>query len=200
MLLLLPSQKVGLLPIASLNKPRDFANKRNESTLDLAECQDFSAPTTVLHPPPPPPTNPPQKDPTSKSLVFSQFNSSLAWLMEALPKRGFGFRTLTGNMSRKQRTDALQVIGARPPAQACVEPTPNGGKHARSTHQQQCRGRPTRSDLAEKLLLFHAPTRQSWRHLTDILLVVSEKDARTRSASPPSVLWHRNSVSIHVVG
>lgn len=50
------------------------------------------------------------QDPTSKSLVFSQFSSSLEWLKHALPKHGFEFRTLTGSMSRKQRTDALKVL------------------------------------------------------------------------------------------
>lgn len=55
------------------------------------------------------PPLPPLQDPTSKSLVFSQYNSSLEWLKHALPKKGFEFRTLTGKMSRKQRTDSLQV-------------------------------------------------------------------------------------------
>lgn len=50
-----------------------------------------------------------RQDPTSKSLVFSQYNSSLDWLKHALPKRGFEFRTLTGAMSRKQRSDSLKV-------------------------------------------------------------------------------------------
>ncbi|CAN0455310.1 unnamed protein product, partial [Scytosiphon promiscuus] len=50
------------------------------------------------------------QDPTSKSLVFSQFNSSLEWLKRSLPKRGFQFRTLTGSMSRTQRTNALKVL------------------------------------------------------------------------------------------
>ncbi|CAM9886740.1 unnamed protein product [Ectocarpus sp. 12 AP-2014] len=55
------------------------------------------------------------KDPTSKSLVFSQFNSSLEWLKRTLPKRGFQFRTLTGNMSRTQRTAALTAFAKDPP-------------------------------------------------------------------------------------
>ena len=41
--------------------------------------------------------------------MFSQYNSSLEWLKHALPKKGFQFRTLTGGMSRKQRTASLQV-------------------------------------------------------------------------------------------
>ncbi|CAM9341014.1 unnamed protein product, partial [Laminaria digitata] len=55
------------------------------------------------------------EDPTSKSLVFSQFNSSLEWLKRTLPKCGFEFRTLTGSMSRKQRTDALKAFANDPP-------------------------------------------------------------------------------------
>ncbi|CAM9715351.1 unnamed protein product, partial [Ectocarpus sp. 12 AP-2014] len=55
------------------------------------------------------------KDPTSKSLVFSQFNSSLEWLKRTLPKRGFQFRTLTGSMSRTQRTAALTAFAKDPP-------------------------------------------------------------------------------------
>eukprot|EP00904_Undaria_pinnatifida_P006227 jgi/Undpi1/2734/HiC_scaffold_14.g06112.m1 len=55
------------------------------------------------------------KDPTSKSLVFSQFNSSLDWLKRSLPKLGFQFRTLTGNMSRTQRTNALKAFANDPP-------------------------------------------------------------------------------------
>eukprot|EP00752_Nemacystus_decipiens_P018369 g16478.t1 len=55
------------------------------------------------------------KDPSSKSLVFSQYNSSLDWLKRTLPKKGFQFRTLTGSMSLKQRTDALQAFSNDPP-------------------------------------------------------------------------------------
>ncbi|CAN0154117.1 unnamed protein product [Ectocarpus fasciculatus] len=55
------------------------------------------------------------KDPSSKSLVFSQFNSSLEWLKRTLPKKGFQFRTLTGNMSRTQRTAALTAFANDPP-------------------------------------------------------------------------------------
>eukprot|EP00903_Cladosiphon_okamuranus_P014611 g13549.t1 len=54
-------------------------------------------------------------DPSSKSLVFSQYNSSLEWLKHALPKKGFEFRTLTGGMSRKQRTASLQAFASDPP-------------------------------------------------------------------------------------
>lgn len=47
------------------------------------------------------------QDPFSKSLVLSQFNSSLEWLKHELLKKGFHFRTLAGVMSIKQRIDAL---------------------------------------------------------------------------------------------
>ncbi|CAN0153840.1 unnamed protein product [Scytosiphon promiscuus] len=56
-----------------------------------------------------------RQDPTSKSLVFSQFNSSLEWLKRTLPKRGFQFRTLTGAMTRNQRTAALNAFAKDPP-------------------------------------------------------------------------------------
>ncbi|CAM9694657.1 unnamed protein product [Ascophyllum nodosum] len=56
-----------------------------------------------------------QKDPTSKSLVFSQFNTSLEWLKHALPKRGFQFRTLNGSMTMRQRADALKAFSNDPP-------------------------------------------------------------------------------------
>ena len=39
-------------------------------------------------------------EPKSKSLIFSQFVSTLAWLKIELPRHGFQFRTLEGNMSR----------------------------------------------------------------------------------------------------
>lgn len=54
-------------------------------------------------------------DPTSKSLVFSQFTSTLDWLQQELPKRGFQFRTLRGDMSMKQRAKALSDFENDPP-------------------------------------------------------------------------------------
>ena len=55
------------------------------------------------------------EDPTSKSLVFSQFVSTLNWLKEELPKHGFQFRTLSGDMSMKQRAKALHDFQLDPP-------------------------------------------------------------------------------------
>ena len=43
------------------------------------------------------------RDPSSKSLVFSQFSSSLKYLQQELPKHGFEYRTLTGDMTMAQR-------------------------------------------------------------------------------------------------
>lgn len=54
-------------------------------------------------------------DNSSKSLVFSQFNSTLAYLQEELPKHGFQFRTLQGSMSMKQRAKALNDFQNDPP-------------------------------------------------------------------------------------
>mmetsp|Transcript_32503 Transcript_32503/g.50396 ORF Transcript_32503/g.50396 Transcript_32503/m.50396 type:complete len:345 (+) Transcript_32503:3065-4099(+) len=55
------------------------------------------------------------EDPTSKSLVFSQYGSTLNWLKEELPKNGFQFRTLSGDMSMKQRAKALHDFQSDPP-------------------------------------------------------------------------------------
>lgn len=97
-------------------------------------------------------SRPARQDPTSKSLVFSQYNSSLAWLKHALPKRGFGFRTLTGNMSRKQRTDALQVLHLHPLLQACAGPRAPVQRYA------------TVSVMTSRAPNVPVPTRQCWAH------------------------------------
>ncbi|CAM9694406.1 unnamed protein product [Ascophyllum nodosum] len=60
-------------------------------------------------------TNIRNTDPTSKTLVFSQFNSSLEWLQHALPREGFQFRTLTSVMSMSQRAEALEAFSKDPP-------------------------------------------------------------------------------------
>jgi SNF2 family DNA or RNA helicase len=54
-------------------------------------------------------------DPTSKTLVFSQYNSTLNWLKQELPKHGFEFRALSGSMSMKQRAKSLHDFQADPP-------------------------------------------------------------------------------------
>ena len=54
-------------------------------------------------------------DASSKSLVFSQFNSTLAYLQDELPKHGFQFRTLQGSMTMKQRSKALCDFQNDPP-------------------------------------------------------------------------------------
>ena len=51
----------------------------------------------------------------AKSLVFSQFTSTLDWLKMELPRRGFQFRTLSGDMSMSQRKKALQDFQNDPP-------------------------------------------------------------------------------------
>ena len=55
------------------------------------------------------------EDPASKSLVFSQYTSTLGWLQKELPKHGFQFRTLSGDMSMKQRAKALHDFQLDPP-------------------------------------------------------------------------------------
>mmetsp|Transcript_23273 Transcript_23273/g.55031 ORF Transcript_23273/g.55031 Transcript_23273/m.55031 type:complete len:1470 (-) Transcript_23273:218-4627(-) len=54
-------------------------------------------------------------EPDSKSLVFSQFSSTLDWLKLELPKHGFQFRTLSGKMSMKKRAKALSEFQNDPP-------------------------------------------------------------------------------------
>ncbi|KAG5178369.1 SNF2 family N-terminal domain-containing protein [Tribonema minus] len=55
------------------------------------------------------------KDANAKALVFSQFTSTLRYLQRELPRHGFEFRTLTGDMSRRQRTKALEDFRSDPP-------------------------------------------------------------------------------------
>lgn len=54
-------------------------------------------------------------DPTAKSLVFSQFTSTLKWMQQELPKHGFQFRTLSGDMTMKKRAKALADFQNDPP-------------------------------------------------------------------------------------
>jgi SNF2 family DNA or RNA helicase len=53
--------------------------------------------------------------PTAKSLVFSQFTSSLQYLQEELPKFGFNYRTLSGDMPMRRRAKALHDFQNDPP-------------------------------------------------------------------------------------
>jgi SNF2 family DNA or RNA helicase len=55
------------------------------------------------------------EDPSSKSLIFSQFNSTLKWLQQELPQHGFQFRTLSGDMSMAKRSAALRDFQHDPP-------------------------------------------------------------------------------------
>jgi superfamily II DNA/RNA helicase len=47
--------------------------------------------------------------------VFSQFTSTLKWLQEELPKHGFQYRTLSGDMPMKKRAKALSDFQNDPP-------------------------------------------------------------------------------------
>ena len=51
----------------------------------------------------------------AKSLVFSQYTSTLKYLQTELPKHGFLFRTLSGDMSMVQRAKALRDFQNDPP-------------------------------------------------------------------------------------
>lgn len=55
------------------------------------------------------------EDPTAKSLVFSQFPSSVQYLQKELPRHGFQFRTLRGDMSMRARAQALHDFQHDPP-------------------------------------------------------------------------------------
>ena len=54
-------------------------------------------------------------DPTSKSLIFTQFKTTLDWLKEELPKHGFSHRSLSGDMSMKARAKSLHDFQNDPP-------------------------------------------------------------------------------------
>lgn len=56
-----------------------------------------------------------KKDPTTKTLIFSQYTSTLEWLQAELPKHGYQFRTLQGSMSMSQRAKALDEFQNDPP-------------------------------------------------------------------------------------
>jgi SNF2 family DNA or RNA helicase len=51
----------------------------------------------------------------AKSLVFSQFTSTLDYLQQELPNHGFQFRTLSGDMSMRKRAKALHDFQHDPP-------------------------------------------------------------------------------------
>ena len=54
-------------------------------------------------------------DASNKALVFSQFNSTLAWLQRRLPEVGFGYRTISGSMPLAQRAAAIAAFQKDPP-------------------------------------------------------------------------------------
>lgn len=43
-------------------------------------------------------------EPSAKALVFSQFASTIEWLKVKLQEQGFGYRTISGSMTLKQRS------------------------------------------------------------------------------------------------
>ena len=51
----------------------------------------------------------------AKCIVFSQFSSTLNWLQDELPRRGFQFRTLSGSMTLSKRAAALRDFQNDPP-------------------------------------------------------------------------------------
>jgi SNF2 family DNA or RNA helicase len=45
-----------------------------------------------------------ERDPTAKALIFTQFKSTLRWLMQRLTAEGYGYRTISGSMAMKKRS------------------------------------------------------------------------------------------------
>ncbi len=45
-----------------------------------------------------------ERDPTAKALIFTQFNSTLEWLMARLTEEGYSYRTISGSMPLKKRS------------------------------------------------------------------------------------------------
>jgi len=54
-------------------------------------------------------------DPTNKALIFTQFGQTIEWLQRRLPEEGFGFRTISGSMSAKNRDKSIQAFQKDPP-------------------------------------------------------------------------------------
>ena len=84
-------------PVKKVTKYSDFCfqSKFNELLKQLKKIRD--------------------EEPDAKSLVFSQFASSLEFLQQELPKHGFSFRTLKGSMSKNARAKALHDFQNDPP-------------------------------------------------------------------------------------
>ncbi|GLC42798.1 hypothetical protein PLESTM_001380900 [Pleodorina starrii] len=53
-------------------------------------------------------------DPTAKALVFTQFSQTLEWLKPRLIAEGFGHRSITGDMTQKKRTEAIDSFQRDP--------------------------------------------------------------------------------------
>jgi len=56
-----------------------------------------------------------REKPKEKALVFTTYASTLNYLKEELPRRGFNFRTLTGDMDMNKRRKALEQFQQDPP-------------------------------------------------------------------------------------
>ena len=56
-----------------------------------------------------------EDDPTNKALIFTQFTQTIDWLQRRLPEEGFGFRTISGSMSAKNRDKSIQAFQKDPP-------------------------------------------------------------------------------------
>ena len=53
-----------------------------------------------------------EREPSAKALVFSQFATTIDWLKVKLQEQGFGYRTISGSMTLKQRSKVGTFISS----------------------------------------------------------------------------------------
>ena len=51
-----------------------------------------------------------EDDPSAKALIFTQFNATLEWLMLRLTQEGYGYRTISGSMPLKKRSQVCASV------------------------------------------------------------------------------------------
>ena len=73
------------------------------------------------------------QDPSAKALVFSQFVGTLEWLKVKLQEQGFGYRTISGSMTLKQRSKVRSC-----PANCCQANLSVAAQHCRHLHSSSC--------------------------------------------------------------
>ena len=61
-----------------------------------------------------------ESEASAKALVFSQFASTIEWLKVKLQEQGFGYRTISGSMTLKQRSKVNMGFHKRAQNQCCI--------------------------------------------------------------------------------